>query len=189
MREKILSQFWTCYAQDDFDLTNSIRTNAEFSYAIAVMDRVGGWIDGAEEGSQIGARFAASAWIYTKAVIGNEKRHMEAFRYYTMNLIMEAINWVLCIYFQDDHDWISEYSLVMQENKILEALNYDIDVPCVVQWKKLWYSAPTSLNIALLNGGVIFAEYSETVNVAIEGSSVLPLWRGNTPRSCFLRAQ
>ena len=31
---------------------------------------------------------------------------------------------------QEDHDWISEFSLALQENPILEALNCDIDVPC-----------------------------------------------------------
>ena len=37
-----------------------------------------------------------------------------------------------------------------------EALNCDIDVPRTVQWKMLWYSAPTSLNNDLLKNGVIF---------------------------------
>ena len=58
---------------------------------------------------------------------------------------MEAINQV-CAYFQNDHDWISQLSLVMQENKN----NSDIDVPCVGQWEMFWYSAHD-----LLNDGVI----------------------------------
>ena len=66
------------------------------------------WIDG-DEGSQIGARYAASMWIFTKAVIYGQK-HMEAFWHCEMNSIMEAINWV-CACSQDDHDWISEFSL------------------------------------------------------------------------------
>ena len=52
-----------------------------------------------------------------KVVICNGQKHMEAFRHYEKNSIMEAIRW-LCAYFQ--------------ENQVLEALNYDIDVPCVV---------------------------------------------------------
>ena len=32
----------------------------------------------------------------------------------------------------------------LQETKILEASNYDMDVPRVVQWRLLWYSAPSS---------------------------------------------
>ena len=43
---------------------------------LAVMDRIGGWIEGGriEDGSQIGGRLAASLWIYTKA------KHMDVFR-------------------------------------------------------------------------------------------------------------
>ena len=50
-----------------------------------------------------------------------------------MKSIMEATSWS-CACFQEDYDRISDLSLVMQETKILEALNYDIDVPCVLQW-------------------------------------------------------
>ena len=31
---------------------------------------------------------------------------------------------------QGNHEWVSEFSLVLQENKILGAPNTDIDVPC-----------------------------------------------------------
>ena len=33
-----------------------------------------------------------------------------------------------------NHERVSEFSLVSQENKILGALQFDIDVPCLVQW-------------------------------------------------------
>ena len=95
-------------------LTNSIQTKAEFSYAIAVMYRIGGCNEADDEGSQIGAIFAASMWIYTKAVACNGQQHMENLRINTMNSIMEAVSWV-CAYFQEDHDWISEFSLAQQE--------------------------------------------------------------------------
>ena len=29
---------------------------------------------------------------------------------------------------------------------MLEALNYDIDVPCIVQWEMLWCSVAISVN-------------------------------------------
>ena len=51
--------------------------------------------------------------------------------------------------------WISEFLLLMQETYILEALNHDTDIPCFVQRRTLWFSAPTSLNNDLLNDGVI----------------------------------
>ena len=60
MRENVMTQFWASCVKDEFDLANSIQTKAEFSYATVVVDRIGGWNGGNEEGSQIGARFAAS---------------------------------------------------------------------------------------------------------------------------------
>ena len=54
-RERVLEQVWISYVEDDFDLANLIQTKTEFSYAMAVMDRVGGWMEGGinEDGSQI----------------------------------------------------------------------------------------------------------------------------------------
>ena len=74
----------------------------------------------------------------------------------------------------------------MQENKIPEALNYDIDVPCVVQWGMLWYSAPTSLDNDSLNGGVVLAKYNETGNLAIKGSSILSFLEKELAEILFL---
>ena len=51
---------------DEFDLDNAIQTNAEFSDAVAVMARHGGWKDGDEQKKWVGARFAASMRIYTQ---------------------------------------------------------------------------------------------------------------------------
>ena len=71
-REYVVKQFWVCFVEDKFDLDNAIQTKAEFSHATAAMDRIGGWEE--EEGEQenwVGARFAASIWIYTIAVVCN----------------------------------------------------------------------------------------------------------------------
>ena len=119
-RKNILAQRWTSYVKDDFDLISSTHTKAEFSYAIAVLDRVGGWIDGDEEGSQIEARFAASLWIYTKAVILQwTKAHGNLQHQFKLTRLWKQSEWV-CASFQ-------------VENKILVQLNDDIVVPCVVQ--------------------------------------------------------
>ena len=79
----------------------------------------------------------------------NGQKHMETFRNNKQNSIMEATTW-FCAYCQDNHDWISEFSLVMQETFILEALDYDIDIPCTVQWEvccgSLRQQVSTSLN-------------------------------------------
>ena len=55
---------------------------------------------------------------------------------------MEAIL-LLCM-LQDSHDGMSEVSLATQEGNILEALNCDIEVLCVVQWRLVCCSALTS---------------------------------------------
>ena len=100
---------------------------------------------------------------------------------------MEATNWV-CAYCQDNNVSIYEFSMVMQETYILEALNYDVDIPCIVQWKMLWFSAPTGRNNDLLSGGVILEKYHETVNKALKSASVLTYWRMNTPGVCFMKS-
>ena len=38
-------------------------------------------------------------------------------------------------------------------NLIQEALNYDIEVPCPLQWALQWFSAPTNLNRKFANNG------------------------------------
>ena len=65
--------------EEKFDLDHAIQTKAEFSYAIEVMDRIGGWEE--EEGEQenwVGPSFAASMWIYTKAVVCRAKPHAKS---------------------------------------------------------------------------------------------------------------
>ena len=52
------------------------------SFAIAVMDRIGGSVGGGriEDGSQIEGRLAACRWIFTKAGIYNGQNYMDGCR-------------------------------------------------------------------------------------------------------------
>ena len=80
-RENVVKQFWVSFVEDKFDLDNAIQTKAEFSYAIAVMDKTEGWEE--EEGKQenwVGPIFAASMWIFRKAVVCNGQNHMQNYR-------------------------------------------------------------------------------------------------------------
>ena len=70
--EWVLRQFWQSFMEDKFDLENAIQKKAEFSYAIAVMDKIGG----CEEENWVGSRYAASMWMYTEAVLCNGQNHM-----------------------------------------------------------------------------------------------------------------
>ena len=53
-REYVVQQFWTSFDEDKFDLDKSIQTKAEFSYAMAVMDRIGGWEEGYGQENWVG---------------------------------------------------------------------------------------------------------------------------------------
>ena len=68
--EYVVKQIWTFFVEDKFDLDIPIQTKAEFSCAIAVMDRIGGREEReGEPENLVGATFAVSMWIYTQAVV------------------------------------------------------------------------------------------------------------------------
>ena len=56
----------------------------------------------------------------------------------------------------DEQVWLSARTILLQEAKVLEALQYDFEIPCIVQWGMPWFSAPTSVNNEFLTHGVIF---------------------------------
>ena len=64
----------------------------------------------------------------------------------------------------------------MKENLILEALHYDIEVPCPLQ-RALWSSAPTNINSKFVNNGTRVAKFRDTVNSAIELMCNIPQGR------------
>ena len=96
-------------------------------------------------------------------------------------------NWV-CDDALGRHMWVSEHTISCEEAKVLEARQYDLANPCIVQWGMLWFSAPASLNNDLLNDGVILEKYNEAVDLTILATFTMPFWRMHTPRSCFLRS-
>ena len=74
------------------------------------------------------------------------------------------------------------------KNDILEALKYDFDVPCPLQWGLLWFSAPSNLNRKFMNNGTKMATFRETVNNAIELTFNIAFDGIRTPREFLLRA-
>ena len=85
------------------------------------MDRTGGWEDGDAQKKWVGARFAASMWIHTKAVVRNGQNHMQNFGIFNLKSILKAANWV-CDVAHDDRVWVSEQTIALQEAKASEAL-------------------------------------------------------------------
>ena len=73
---------------------------------------------------------------------------------------MEAVSWVRDDAL-DDHVWVSELTISCEAAKVLEALQYDLANPCIVQWGVLWFSASTDLNRSFGNNGVILETYNE----------------------------
>ena len=73
LKQTILKRAWKLYVKDERDVDMLIKTKAECSYALAIMDKIGGWIESGrnEAGSQVGVRRAASMCTYTKAFICN----------------------------------------------------------------------------------------------------------------------
>ena len=85
-REHVLKQFWQSFVDDRLDRGNAIQTKAEFSSAIAVIDKIGGW----KEENRVGSRFAASMWICTEAVICKDQNNMQDYKLQDFRSIMEA---------------------------------------------------------------------------------------------------
>ena len=84
-REKIRQQVLVSSVKDEIDVANMIPTKAEFSYAVAVMDKFGGQHEEEErvednegdEGNKIGGRLAACICIYSRTVICNGQRYVK----------------------------------------------------------------------------------------------------------------
>ena len=87
-----------------------------------------------------------------------------------------------------DHVWVDGLTISCQETKVLEVLDYDIEVPCVVQWSMLWFSSPTRLNRRFLNSGAIIAKYNEVIDLAVVATFTLFFGHTHTPRIFFLRS-
>ena len=156
---------------------------ATFSNAVAVMDKVEGW----KEEQWVGSYLAATMCIYTKAVLcDGRKRHQPLDMQTILAIIIESVSWVTEDFLWD-HEWITETQVTMKENLTLEALKYDIEVPCPLQGA-LWFSVPTNLNSKSVNNGTKVVKFRDTVNSVIELMCSIVFDGTHTPRECFLWA-
>ena len=104
-------------------------------------------------------------WIYTKAFLCDGRGRPPQDLRQMLRIIMECVSWVTEDFLWE-HEWVTEPNVLLRENDILEALNSDIDVPCPLQRRFLWFSAPSNLNRKFVNDGTKVAEFRETVNNA-----------------------
>ena len=47
---------------------------------------------------------------------------------------MESVSWD-CEDALRDHQWVTQLNVILKENEILAALNYDLNMPSVIQWR------------------------------------------------------
>ena len=59
----------------------------------------------------------------------------------------------ICNRVEEEHMWMSECHRAVQEQKILEHSQYDIEAPCVWPWRVLWFAAPTKENENIRSAG------------------------------------
>ena len=85
-----------------------------------------------------------------------------------------------------EHELITDTNDTLKGNDFLEELDYEIDVPCPLQWGLLWFSASTNLNRKIVNKGTKVANFREIVNHAIELTCNIACDGTHTPRALFL---
>ena len=79
-------------------------------------------------------------------------------------------------------NWCQQAELSDMRKKFLSMdLNYKIDVPFVVQWSLLWFSAPTRLK-NILGREQKIKKYHEVVNRAVTYAISRPFGGEHTPR-------
>ena len=128
----------------------------ELSYAVAVMDKIEGWEKKKEYENQIGA----------KKVLSPRPGDLKNF-IFTLHPTTEAINKTWNV-LHGTHEWLQQHSMELQECKNLKSLQFDIQVPCIMQWRLLWYSARSHLNEVLNKIGTLKKCYDKTIINAME---------------------
>ena len=99
--------------------------------------------------------------------------------------ILLCVNQV-CAGTLDVHEWVSESTIAEQDEEVIgRDADDEICIPCVVQWRLLWFSAPTR-SIQTLEGEETIAKYHNGVNMTIAEAISMPLGGSHKPRSCML---
>ena len=102
---------------------------------------------------------------------------------------MLCTSWVCAGTFVD-HEWVPESTISQHVEEVMGMeLDYEFDIPCVVQWSILWFSATTRLNGILGEQDLKFFLKKKTTKVverAITDVISRPFGWEHTPRSCML---
>ena len=94
-------------------------------------------MEGWKEEEWVGSKFAASTWIYTKAVVCDGRGQQPPLDLrLILRIIMESASCVIEDFLWE-HEWVTEPNVLSKENDILETLTCDFDVLCHLQWRLL----------------------------------------------------
>ena len=85
-----------------------------------------------------------------------------------------------------EHEWVSPLTLSLKEEEVLAELDYEIGILCVPQWRFLWFTAPSRLNVKLDVEETRIAKCHEATNLAIEAAFNPPYGGRDTPRKRLL---
>ena len=147
-RNFILNEFWHIFVhdwtveRDAFNTHANAHSKSVFSFALTLMDNVLVW---GRERKWIGTRCAACMWIHTQAVLCNRRvrpevvseqdgsQKLEGGLERRMLTIMESVNWVFEDVIKEEHEWVTQVIISDREDRVLADLDYNIDIPCVVQ--------------------------------------------------------
>ena len=93
-----------------------------------IVDTIDGWTkeENADEHELLEHAWQPAFWIYTKGEVDALTAFCERWK----RELLDNTN-RLRLQIVGNHVWASEYSLAMQENTILQLLEYDHEVPCV----------------------------------------------------------
>ena len=72
------------------------------------------------------------------------------------------------------------------EQEVLAELDHELDVPCVVRWRFLWFIALARLNVKLDTENTRIAKCHDVTNLAIEEATNAPHGGRDTPRTLLL---
>ena len=101
-RTSVLNRYWQKHISDKNDMPPCVKRpysrrlhaavpKATFSFAMALMDKVGGW----NEENWVGSNFAACMWIYSIAVLSNGRRCEPPLDLdFIQGIIVESVTWV-----------------------------------------------------------------------------------------------
>ena len=73
--------------------------------------------------------------VHKKLWCAHGQNHMQHFRIFTLRSIMEVTTGcATTMPLTSTYVWVSKQTISLQEAKVLEVLQYDMEILCVVQW-------------------------------------------------------